>query len=366
MKLDAIKVGSRFRKNLGDVAGLAKSIEEVGLLHPVVVDEGNRLIAGARRIEAFRLLGRDEIPATVVKLDEIVRGEFAENTVRLDFAPSEAVAIAEALEPREREAAEEREREGGKTAGRNRPKGSGKFSTPKGRAKDKAARVAGVSRHTLAKAKAVVDAAKEDPKFAPLVEEMDRTGRVNGVFKKLEVERQAAALNAKAPPLPEGPFDVLVVDPPWRYDAREEDASHRSANPYASMDLDAIRALPVAKLAGKNAVLWLWTTNAHLPRAFGIAEAWGFTYKTLLTWDKERIGTGDWLRGQTEHVLMCVRGKPTVTLGAQSTILRAKAGRHSEKPGAFYPLVESLCPGSRVDLFARSDRDGWTVWGHEA
>jgi len=113
-------------------------------------------------------------------------------------------------------------------------------------------------------------------------------------------------------------------------------------------------------------VLWLLATNAHLPLAFEIAKMCRFTYKTLLTWDKERMGTGDWLRGQTEHALLCVRGKPVVTLSNQTTLLRAKAGKHSEKPDAFYALVESLCPGSKLEMYARKARPGWARWGLEA
>jgi hypothetical protein len=33
--------------------------------------------------------------------------------------------------------------------------------------------------------------------------------------------------------------------------------------------------------------------------AFKVLEAWGCEHKTILTWVKDRIGTGDWLRGQT-------------------------------------------------------------------
>jgi N6-adenosine-specific RNA methylase IME4 len=41
-------------------------------------------------------------------------------------------------------------------------------------------------------------------------------------------------------------------------------------------------------------------------------------------------------------------------------------GRHSEKPGAFYDLVERVSPGPRLELFARTQRLGWDTWGNEA
>ena len=46
------------------------------------------LIAGKRRLEAYKVLGWIEIPVTVVDLAEIVRGEFAENAIRKDFLPA--------------------------------------------------------------------------------------------------------------------------------------------------------------------------------------------------------------------------------------------------------------------------------------
>ncbi len=56
MRIDDVTVGARVRRDLGDVAGLAASIAEVGLLHPIVVTPDKRLIAGERRIEACRVL----------------------------------------------------------------------------------------------------------------------------------------------------------------------------------------------------------------------------------------------------------------------------------------------------------------------
>lgn len=147
-----IRIGQRHRRDLGDVNELAASIAAVGLLHPVVIEPDGKLIAGQRRLEAYKQLGWTEIPVTVVALDNIVRGEFAENTARKDFTLSEAVAIKRALEPVEKAAAKTRMLAG-------RP--SGKL--PKGRAGDKAAKATGHARRTLEKAEAVVAAAEAEP-----------------------------------------------------------------------------------------------------------------------------------------------------------------------------------------------------------
>ena len=195
--------------------------------------------------------------------------------------------------------------------------------------------------------------------IATLIHE-DQAPSVLAAQRLLDAEK----LNQAPPPLPTGPFDVLVVDPPWAFKKRTNDSSKKGNVPYAMMTQTAIEALPIPTLAAPNAILWLWSTNAHLPEAFAIVDHWGFTYKTLLTWDKMRFGTGDWLRGQTEHCLLCVRGKPPIMLTNESTLVQEMRTRHSKKPEAFYARVEQLCPGSKVELFAREPRDGWAIWGN--
>src|SRR5262249_784353 len=151
LPLDRIIVGERHRKDMGDIAALAASIAEVGLLQPIAVTFDGYLIAGERRLRAVELLGWKTIPYTPIpiNLDKIVRGEFAENTCRKDFTLSEAVAIKRALEPLERTAAKERQREGGRAGGQ----ASGKLPQASGgRAADKAARATGMARRTLEKA----------------------------------------------------------------------------------------------------------------------------------------------------------------------------------------------------------------------
>jgi N6-adenosine-specific RNA methylase IME4/ParB-like chromosome segregation protein Spo0J len=356
-----IRVRTRHRRDLGDLSALRASLEAIGLLHPIVITESHRLVAGERRLQAARDLGWSSVPVRVVStLDEAVDlliAERDENTCRKDFMPSEAVALARDLEPLERKAARARAaRHGGRPS-----ESTGKFpAVSKARAKDKTAAAVGVDRKTLAKAEAVVAAADADPRFAPLVEQMDRTGNVHGAYKQLEKRRQADAIALEPPPLPTGPFRVIVADPPWRYDVRAADVTHRANVPYPEMATVDICAMPVRELAAPDCCLWLWTTNAHMRDSFDVLEAWGFTPKTILTWAKQRIGAGHWLRGQTEHCHLAIRGNPIVDLTNQSTLLVADAGEHSAKPETF-----SLCPGSKVELFARRAREGWIAHGSD-
>ena len=79
LAIKKIRVRDRFRKDLGDIDSLAASIDEVGLLHPIVVRPDGRLIAGERRLAACKELGWTSVPVTFVDLKEVIRGEFAEN-----------------------------------------------------------------------------------------------------------------------------------------------------------------------------------------------------------------------------------------------------------------------------------------------
>jgi N6-adenosine-specific RNA methylase IME4 len=161
---------------------------------------------------------------------------------------------------------------------------------------------------------------------------------------------------------PQGSYDVLVLDPPWPYGERSIPNRPGQA-PYASLSLEEIGALPIASLARPDCVLWLWTTNAFLRHAYTLLEGWRFEPRSILTWDKERPGAGDWLRGQTEHCVLASRGNPAINFRNHSTLIREQRREHSRKPEAFYQLVASCCNGTKLEIFARRQRDGWAVWG---
>jgi ParB-like chromosome segregation protein Spo0J len=193
MKISDITPGTRHRTDMGDIDALADSIDALGLLHPVVVNEAGELIAGARRLEACRRLGWKDVPATVAKnLDDVHKALLAErdeNTCRKSFTPTEAAAMAEALEPFEKAAAAERKQ----ATQDNKQSGEEKFSGPeKGRAADKVAEAVGVSRPTLAKTQAVIAAAREDPEhFADLPAKMDQSGKVEPAFQEMKERAKA-------------------------------------------------------------------------------------------------------------------------------------------------------------------------------
>jgi N6-adenosine-specific RNA methylase IME4 len=369
-RIDAIVVGRRHRRDLGDIASLARSIEQNTLLHPIVIRPDGPLIAGERRLEAYKLLGRTEIPATVVDLEEIARGELAENVDRKGFLPSEIEAIRRTLEPVEKAAARERQREHGGTAP---GKHSGKLSPSEKRTRDRIGAFAGVSGKQVEKIAAVVAAAEAEPeKYGKLAEAMDRRGRVDGPYRRLLNMRSAEQLRLEPPPLPNGQWRVAVVDVPWPAEPDDPDPAERGYWTFATMSIEAIRALPIGSRLHDHSVLWFWVTNFHMRYAYTILDAWGFrATPTIQTWGKPQPGRGKRLLGQTEHAIMAIRGDPVITLTNQSTLFLApipKPRTLARKPPEFYAMVESLCPApGYLDVFSRyRHSDHWTCWGAEA
>lgn len=169
-------------------------------------------------------------------------------------------------------------------------------------------------------------------------------------------------------------FRTIVADPPWNYGSANQRSS--AGKHYQTMRNEEIAALPVAEWSADCAHLYLWVTN---PRLFGerngagaspveIMRAWGFEYKTMLTWHKTGApGMGFYFRGDTEHVLFGTRGKaPIPPEMRESNHFSASKGRHSEKPTYFYELVARVSPAPRLEMFARRTRGGWTAWGDQA
>jgi len=175
-----------------------------------------------------------------------------------------------------------------------------------------------------------------------------------------------------------GKFRTIVADPPWRFQNSTGKVApeHRRLNRYGTMKLDAIKELPVSRVAADTAHLYLWAPNALLPEGIEVLRAWGFQYTSNIVWHKVRKdggsdgrGVGFYFRNVTEVLLFGVRGKNARTLapGRRQVNLFATCKReHSRKPDKQYEIIEACSPGPYLEMFARGTRPGWTVWGAQA
>jgi N6-adenosine-specific RNA methylase IME4 len=166
----------------------------------------------------------------------------------------------------------------------------------------------------------------------------------------------------------DGRYRTIVADPPWTpFDGSSgyvrQSYANRKGSPqahYPTMTLAAIMNLqpPAAEH------LWLWALSRHLDWGYEVARAWGYEPIGTVTWCKPGLGVGRF-QCNTEHVLLCRNG--VTPFGRTSgTWFMWPRGRHSEKPAAFYDLVEQVSPGPYIELFARRQRLGWDTWGNEA
>ena len=351
-----------------DFDSLVEDVRANGLREPIWLHEDGRIIDGRNRWRACEMVCIVPKMRTWIGKGSLVEFVLSLNLHRRHLTTSQRACVAVDLLPLLEAEAKARQEETSKNAPRDE---NGRvcpvvaFSPPpdKGKSREKAAKAAHVGSQ-------YVSAAKKLKAEDPDVFERVRAGEINLSQAKADIRKMAKAeivetIKHEPPALPEGPYRVIVIDPTWQYNARAEDATHRAGNPYPDMALDDIKALPVAELAHEDCIVWLWTTNAFLKEAFECLKSWGFENKTVLTWVKPQMGLGDWLRGKTEHCLMAVRGKPVVVLTNQTTALAAETREHSRKPDEFYAMVDTLCPGNKLEMFARELREGWRAWGAE-
>ena len=403
-RLDQIKIGIRARKDLGDIDLLAASIQQLGLLQPIGIDQNYRLVFGERRYRAFEKLGMETIPARIVHVDSLLQAEHAENEIRKDFTASERVAIAKAVD-------EEIGNRQGQRTDRAEPLQNFAEVAPGQTTREAVAKAAGFGNaETYRQAKTVVD--KADPALVQAMDKGEIAISTAAILTKAtpEEQRQAAAypsmavsiakatkikereikeaakqqkqavseekkqarindINAQAalisesaPEIPAGPFHVISIDPPWPYGTEYDPHGRRAANPYPEMSLEDIAGLEIP--AADDCVLWLWTTHKFMRHSFSLLDKWGFRDVAILTWVKDRMGLGAWLRSQTEYCIMAVRGSPPVQLSNQTTVIHGPLREHSRKPDAFYDLVNGLCVGAKLDYFSREKREGWAQVGN--
>lgn len=173
-------------------------------------------------------------------------------------------------------------------------------------------------------------------------------------------------------------YRTILADPPWQFQNRTGKMApeHKRLNRYSTMTLNDIKQLPISQIADEKSHLYLWVPNALLPEGLEVMQSWGFKYKTNIIWEKIRKdgfpdgrGVGFYFRNVTEILLFGIRGTNNRTEQAgrsQVNIIRSMKREHSRKPDEVYTLIESCSVGPYLELFARGNRQNWTMWGNQA
>ena len=369
--------------NKWDRERLEKSIKEIGIQLPVTFDQHGRIIDGYHRKEIAEALNV-EYPTQIINIKD--DSEYEKFAIDLNLARRQ-LSFEQISELRKQQKAKAQElREGGAT-------------------QKEAAEAVGVTHKTVSKWEnnevgsnvlGYNTSQKEDKPPDNRIKidkslhdeiwerrQRDETAKdlaeVYGVSKRTissicsritkkkkreqEIDKQKEEIQTNNFESPAGKFDVIVLDPPWPYGTKYDPIGRRAANPYPEMSLDEIKAIELP--TSENCVLWLWTTHKFMRYSFELLDHWEFRDVAILTWVKDRMGLGSWLRSQSEFCIMAVKGKPKVNLTNQTTIIHGKMREHSRKPDEFYQMIDKLCFGYKIDWFSREKREGWSQYGSE-
>jgi len=336
-----------------EYAALLADVGERGILTALDVTSAGVVLDGRHRLRAAQELGLPELPVRRVAVEDELAYMLLAAINRRHLSPSQRAALTVELGEIQRLRA-------ARQAGRAKRKRANGATLPAatGRPRDLAARIAGVSPRTLQDALTVYE---EDPDLFARV----RRGELpaHRAAKLVRRQRRLRALPA-APPLPRDHFELIYADPPWR--STNPSSEWSPEQHYPTLSVAEIKALPVP--AAEHAVLFLWAVSSQLPQALAVMQAWGFEYRTSLVWVKPAIGMGIWVRHRHELLLIGRRGGFPAPDEADrpDSVLEAPRGRHSEKPACVYELIERMYPqASKLELFARGQRPGWSAWGNE-
>jgi len=173
--------------------------------------------------------------------------------------------------------------------------------------------------------------------------------------------------------LPRGRYRVIYADPPWWYGTPQHGKTEQVATlgtHYPSMKTGAICDLPVGDMAADNAVLFLWATSPLLFEAKEVIDAWGFTYKASIVWDKVLHNVGHYVSVRHEFLLICTRGSCLPDSDKlHDSVVSIERTAHSAKPEQFRDIIDEMytpVKGDRLELFARAATPKhWASWGNQ-
>ena len=173
---------------------------------------------------------------------------------------------------------------------------------------------------------------------------------------------------------PGGKYNTIYIDPPWPFEDRINARTRGAVNYYPCLSVKQIKDLNVGNLAMVDCLLWIWVPKLFRRWGEEVIESWGFIPKTEWIWAKTTVdgtkirgGMGYYNRMAHEYLMLGTKGIARPLNGKrESSVILAPREEHSKKPDVFYELIERNSQKPRMELFARSKRIGWSVWGDEA
>ena len=354
---------------------LAKNIRDMGLLVPIVLYE-NKILDGRNRYRACEIAG---VTPKYIEWCGADPWEYvwSQNAERRHLPAGQKAALF-LLKNKKSTAWQEGKRRIQTEANQKRSEAmEGRAYAPKGEVREGAGsrgpapsdKVDGRSRHQTAKASGVSPktAARAEALYNARPDLLDKVA--SGEMSLVEASRQKKKEDVKQQiSMPTGKYRIIYADPPWNYRDKLIEGYGAAENHYPSMTIPELCAMPISDIADDNAVLFIWVTSPLLEDVFKIINAWGFKYKTSFVWDKIKHNMGHYNSVRHEFLLIATRGSCMPdTSKLFDSVQSIERTKHSEKPPEFREIINTLYPhGKRIELFARSQHDGWQVWGNQS
>lgn len=140
-------------------------------------------------------------------------------------------------------------------------------------------------------------------------------------------------------------YQIIYADPAWTFNNKKTGGSMVSGadTHYETMSVSDMAKIPVNDMTDENCVLFMWWVASQPKEAIQLAEAWGFTIKTMtgFNWVKTSklgklfFGMGFWTRAGSEMCLIAVKGKPKRINASVRSVVMAENEKHSKKPNIF-------------------------------
>jgi len=231
--------------------------------------------------------------------------------------------------------------------------------------RDELAKVSGVSHGNISKVEKIQEKCNEEIKQQLTSGDITINQAFNEIKKqevKASIEKQIEDI--KTLTQPDGLFDLIVFDPPWNYGREYDPELWRVGSPYPEMSIEELSKIELP--ASDNSILCLWTTQHFIWEAKKLMDIYGFYYKGMIVWNKEKLGTGMWLRFQCEFCLVGIKGKPIWASHDIRDIITEPRREHSRKPNTFYQMIEDNFYGRFLDYFSRNQfSNKWAVFGND-
>lgn len=172
-------------------------------------------------------------------------------------------------------------------------------------------------------------------------------------------------------------YDVIYSDPPWA----QKKGNKRKCRPnqekeldYNTMSMEDIKRVheQVSNLTNEKHNIFMWTIEKFLEPTKQMMKELGYEMHCCFVWDKENGVAPAFTVRFTHEYLLWFYKKGSMLMpdkevrGKFTTILREASTGHSKKPEYAYRMIEAMFPESRkLEMFARSTRDGWDAWGNQ-